>query len=69
MARWFLFRGKDAIHRVTPTIGDRTRILSVLAYNSRPDVKSFRVSKNDFFWKALLIYEKKYSRIKTLRLS
>ena len=46
-----LFRGKDAIHRVTPTIGDRTRILSVLAYNSRPDVSLSESARMTFFGK------------------
>lgn len=32
------FRGRNAIHRVTPTIGERTRMLVVLAYNSKPNV-------------------------------
>ena len=46
-----LFRGKDAIHRVTPTIGNRTRILSVLAYNSRPDVSLSESARMTFFGK------------------
>ena len=29
-----LFRGRNSMHRVTPTIGDQTRILVVLAYNA-----------------------------------
>ena len=33
-----LFRGRNAIHRVTPTQGDTTRMLVVLAYNSKPNV-------------------------------
>ncbi|AEX99779.1 hypothetical protein GU3_00115 [Oceanimonas sp. GK1] len=33
-----LFRGRNAIHRVTPTEGDITRMLVVLAYNNRPGV-------------------------------
>ncbi len=33
-----LFRGRDAIHRVTPTIGGRTRMLVVFAYNSEPGI-------------------------------
>jgi hypothetical protein len=31
-----LFRGRNSIHRVTPTVGDRTRMLVVLAYNTEP---------------------------------
>ncbi len=46
-----LFRGKDAIHRVTPTIGNRTRILSVLAYNSKPNVKLSETARMTFFGK------------------
>ncbi len=33
-----LFRGRNAIHRVTPTEGDTTRLLVVFAYNDRPGV-------------------------------
>ena len=46
-----LFRGKDAIHRVTPTIGNRTRILSVLAYNSKPGVNLSESARMTFFGK------------------
>ena len=31
-----LFRGRNSMHRVTPTVGDRTRMLVVLAYNTKP---------------------------------
>lgn len=33
-----LFRGRNAMHRVTPTIGGTTRMLVVFAYNSEPGV-------------------------------
>ena len=33
-----LFRGRDALHRVTPTTGDATRMLVVFAYNNAPGV-------------------------------
>lgn len=33
-----LFRGRNAIHRVTPTEGDTTRLLAVFAYNDQPGV-------------------------------
>lgn len=33
-----LFRGRDALHRVTPTEGPVTRILVVFAFNAEPDV-------------------------------
>jgi hypothetical protein len=33
-----LFRGRNALHRVTPVAGNRTRILVVLAYNAEPGV-------------------------------
>ena len=46
-----LFRGKNAIHRVTPTEGDLTRVLSVLAYNSEPDVKLSESARMTFFGK------------------
>ncbi|MDH3275567.1 MAG: 2OG-Fe(II) oxygenase, partial [Gammaproteobacteria bacterium] len=31
-----LFRGRNSMHRVTPVIGSRTRMLVVLAYNTEP---------------------------------
>lgn len=33
-----LFRGRDALHRVTPTEGSVTRLLVVFAYNDQPGV-------------------------------
>lgn len=33
-----LFRGRNSMHRVTPTVGDRTRMLVVLAYNTEPGI-------------------------------
>ena len=33
-----LFRGRDAMHRVTPTEGATTRLLVVFAYNDRPGI-------------------------------
>ena len=33
-----MFRGRDALHRVTPTEGDTTRILVVFAFNDAPGV-------------------------------
>lgn len=33
-----LFRGRDALHRVTPTEGDVTRLLVVFAFNDEPGV-------------------------------
>ena len=34
-----LFRGRNALHRVTPTQGETTRLLVVFAYNDQPGVK------------------------------
>ncbi|MCP3704490.1 MAG: 2OG-Fe(II) oxygenase, partial [Alteromonas sp.] len=31
-------RGRNSIHRVTPTEGDRIRMLVVLAYNTKPGI-------------------------------
>jgi hypothetical protein len=46
-----LFRGKNAIHRVTPTKGSQMRVLSVLAYNSEPDVQLSESARMTFFGK------------------
>lgn len=34
-----LFRGRDALHRVTPTVGAVTRVLVVFAYNGEPHIR------------------------------
>jgi hypothetical protein len=44
-----LFRGRNSIHRVTPTEGDRTRILVVLAYNTEPGVSLSVSARMTFF--------------------
>jgi len=44
-----LFRGRNAIHRVTPTEGDRTRILVVLAYNDAPGVALSESARMTFY--------------------
>ena len=46
-----LFRGRNAVHRVTPTIGNRVRVLSVLAYNSKPGVQLSETARKTFFGK------------------
>jgi len=44
-----LFRGRNSMHRVTPTIGGRTRILVVLAYNARPGVALSEAARMTFY--------------------
>jgi len=44
-----LFRGRNSLHRVTPTEGDTTRMLAVLAYNTEPGV-SLSASARDTFY-------------------
>ncbi|MDX1269137.1 MAG: 2OG-Fe(II) oxygenase [Oceanisphaera sp.] len=44
-----LFRGRNAIHRVTPTQGDITRMLVVLAYNNQPDVALSETARMTFY--------------------
>ena len=46
-----LFRGRDAVHRVTPTIGNRVRVLSAMAYNSKPGVQLSETARKTFFGK------------------
>lgn len=33
-----IFRGCDSLHRVTPVVGDRQRMMSVFVYEDRPGV-------------------------------
>ena len=44
-----LFRGRNAMHRVTPTEGPVTRILVVLAYNSKPGVALSESARMTFY--------------------
>lgn len=44
-----LFRGRNAMHRVTPAKGKRTRMLVVLAYNSAPGIALSESARMTFF--------------------
>ena len=44
-----LFRGRNTIHRVTPVKGNRTRILVLLAYNTKPDISLSESAQMTFF--------------------
>ena len=44
-----LFRGRNSMHRVTPVIGARTRMLVVLAYNSEPGISLSESARMTFF--------------------
>lgn len=44
-----LFRGRNAMHRVAPNEGMRTRMLAVLAYNSEPGVSLSESARMTFY--------------------
>ncbi len=44
-----LFRGRNAMHRVTPVAGKRTRMLVVLAYNTEPGVALSETARRTFY--------------------
>ena len=44
-----LFRGRNAIHRVTPVVGGLTRMLVVLAYNTDPGISLSKSARLTFF--------------------
>ena len=44
-----LFRGRNSMHRVTSTIGDQTRMLVVLAYNSGPGIELSESARMTFY--------------------
>lgn len=44
-----LFRGRNSIHRVSPNESDRTRMLAVLAYNSKPGVELSESARMTFY--------------------
>ena len=44
-----LFKGENSIHRVTPVIGEVSRILVVLAYNSDPGISLSEKARMTFY--------------------
>ena len=44
-----LFRGRNALHRVTPTIGAIPRYLVVLAYNGEPGISLSETARQTFY--------------------
>ncbi|WP_293268943.1 2OG-Fe(II) oxygenase [Neptunomonas sp.] len=48
-----LFRGRDSLHRVTPTKGDSTRMLVVLAYNSQPGIALSEFAQETFYGRSV----------------
>jgi hypothetical protein len=44
-----LFKGRDALHRVTPVEGDQSRLLAVLAYNSAPNIALSESARLTFY--------------------
>ena len=44
-----LFRGRNALHRVTPVEGERTRMLVVLAYNAKPGISLSESARMTFY--------------------
>lgn len=44
-----LFRGKNSMHRVTPTKGNQTRMLAVLAYNTKPGIALSKSARMTFY--------------------
>jgi len=44
-----MFRGRDALHRITPTLGHTTRVLAVFAYNTQEGIKLSDSAKRTFY--------------------
>ncbi len=44
-----LFRGRNSMHRVTPTTGNQTRMLVVLAYNTEPGISLSESARKTFY--------------------
>lgn len=44
-----LFRGRNSLHRVTPTEGEITRMLAVLAYNTQPGIALSETARMTFY--------------------
>lgn len=43
------FRGRNSIHRVAPNLGERTRMLAVLAYNAQPGISLSEEARMTFY--------------------
>ena len=43
------FRGRNALHRVSPVEDDSTRQLAVLAYNSQPGISLSDTAQTTFY--------------------
>lgn len=48
-----LFRGRNALHRVTPTEGTTTRMLAVLAYNAEPGIALSESARMTFYGRTI----------------
>jgi len=44
-----LFRGRNSMHRVTPTVGNTIRMLVVLAYNTKPGISLSQSARQTFY--------------------
>ncbi len=44
-----VFRGKNTLHRVTPVVGDRQRVIAVFSYYERPDVRFSKEEQMGFY--------------------
>lgn len=44
-----MFRGRNSMHRVSPTQGEITRMLAVLAYNTEPDIALSESARMTFY--------------------
>ena len=44
-----LFRGRNSLHRVTPVIGESSRIQTVLAYNTEPNIALSEQARMTFY--------------------
>lgn len=44
-----IFRGRDSLHRVTPSVGPVSRLLAVFAYNERPGVSLSESAMETFY--------------------
>jgi len=44
-----LFRGRNSMHRVSPTVGETTRMLVVLAYNTEPGISLSESARQTFY--------------------
>jgi hypothetical protein len=44
-----VFKGKNTLHRITPPVGDRARLIAIFSYYERPGVSFSAEERRGFY--------------------